>query len=146
MERTFIEKLQQIERVKLYDLLCDVSIWKSVDVNYHPPHVERLCVNLGIIDYFCISFTYVNQENLSFILILGQVLFMYLKESMRWGWDLEKVLKSQRYSLPLYLKAVCIMICLTEMVGIMSDLPKVFVRVLCLLVNLGVVRCQLLTR
>jgi len=47
MERTFIEKLQQIERVKLYDLLCDASIWKSVDVNYHPPHVERLWCQLG---------------------------------------------------------------------------------------------------
>ncbi|MEK6829504.1 MAG: hypothetical protein AABY15_05205 [Nanoarchaeota archaeon] len=44
---TFIEKLQQIERVKLYDLLCDASIWKSVDIDYHPPHVERLWCQLG---------------------------------------------------------------------------------------------------
>ncbi len=47
MEMTFIEKLQQIERVKLYDLLCDASIWKSLDINYHPPHVERLWCQLG---------------------------------------------------------------------------------------------------
>lgn len=47
MEKTLIEKLQQIERVKLYDLLCDVSIWKSVDVTYHLPHVERLWCQLG---------------------------------------------------------------------------------------------------
>lgn len=46
-EMNFIEKLQQIERVKLYDLLCDPSIWKSVDINYHPPHVERLWCQLG---------------------------------------------------------------------------------------------------
>jgi len=46
-EKTLIEKLQQIERVKLYDLLCDASIWKSVDVNYHPPHVERIWCQLG---------------------------------------------------------------------------------------------------
>ncbi len=37
-----IEKLQEIERSKLYDLLCDPSIWKSLNINYHPPHVERL--------------------------------------------------------------------------------------------------------
>jgi hypothetical protein len=47
MEMNLIEKLQQIERVKLYDLLCDVSIWKSLDINYHPPHVERLWCQLG---------------------------------------------------------------------------------------------------
>jgi len=47
MEKTFIDKLQQLEKVKLYDLLCDVSIWKSVDINYHPPHVERLWCQLG---------------------------------------------------------------------------------------------------
>jgi hypothetical protein len=47
MDKTLIEKLQQIERVKLYDLLCDVSIWNSVDVTYHPPHVERLWCQLG---------------------------------------------------------------------------------------------------
>ena len=47
MNKTYIEKLKQIERVKLYDLLCDPSIWKSVDVNYHPPHVERLWCQLG---------------------------------------------------------------------------------------------------
>ena len=46
-EKTFIEKLQQIERLKLYDLLCDASIWKSVDIKYHPPHVERLWCQLG---------------------------------------------------------------------------------------------------
>lgn len=44
---TFIEKLQQIERVKLYELLCEPSIWKSVDIDYHPPHVERLWCQLG---------------------------------------------------------------------------------------------------
>lgn len=47
MDMSYIEKLQQIERVKLYDLLCDVSIWKSLDINYHPPHVERLWCQLG---------------------------------------------------------------------------------------------------
>lgn len=47
MEKTLTEKLQQIERLKLYDLLCDVSIWKSLNVNYHPPHVERLWCQLG---------------------------------------------------------------------------------------------------
>ncbi len=47
MDKTFIEKLQQIERLKIYDLLCDDSIWKSVDINYHPPHVERLWCQLG---------------------------------------------------------------------------------------------------
>lgn len=47
MDKTFIEKLQQIERLKLYDLLCDDSVWKSVDINYHPPHVERLWCQLG---------------------------------------------------------------------------------------------------
>lgn len=46
-EKTLIEKLQQLERVKLYDLLCDASIWNSVDVNYHLPHVERLWCQLG---------------------------------------------------------------------------------------------------
>ena len=44
---TLIEKLQQLERVKLYELLCDASIWKSVDIDYHPPHVERLWCQLG---------------------------------------------------------------------------------------------------
>lgn len=47
MDMTFIEKLQQIERVKIYDLLCDASLWKSVNINYHPPHVERLWCQLG---------------------------------------------------------------------------------------------------
>jgi len=47
MEMTFIEKLQQIERVKLYELLDDVSIWKSVNIDYHKPHVERLWCQLG---------------------------------------------------------------------------------------------------
>lgn len=47
MEKTLIEKLQQIERVKLYELLCNPSIWKSLDVDYHSPHVERLYCQLG---------------------------------------------------------------------------------------------------
>jgi len=47
MEMTFIEKLKQIERVKIYDLLSDFSIWKSMDINYLPPHVERLWCQLG---------------------------------------------------------------------------------------------------
>lgn len=47
MEPTFIEKLQQIERVKLYDLLCDSSIWNSMYIDYHKPYVERLWCQLG---------------------------------------------------------------------------------------------------
>ena len=47
MELSLIEKLQQIEKLKLYELLSDVSIWNSVDINYHPPHVERLWCQLG---------------------------------------------------------------------------------------------------
>lgn len=47
MELTLIEKLQQLEKVKLYELLCDPTIWKSVDINYHPPRVERLWCQLG---------------------------------------------------------------------------------------------------
>lgn len=47
MEMTYIEKLQQIERIKLYDLLCDASIWKSLYIDYHPPIVERLWCQLG---------------------------------------------------------------------------------------------------
>lgn len=46
-EKSLIEKLQQIERVKMYDLLCDASIWKSKMINYHPPVVERLWCQLG---------------------------------------------------------------------------------------------------
>jgi len=46
-EKTLIERLQQLEKAKLYDLLCDASIWKSVDIKYHLPRVERLWCQLG---------------------------------------------------------------------------------------------------
>lgn len=42
-----IDKLQVIERVKLFDLLCEPGIWQSLDITYHPPHVERLWCQLG---------------------------------------------------------------------------------------------------
>lgn len=47
MDKTLIEKLQQIERTRLYDLLCDASIWKSLNIDYHPPHVERIWCQVG---------------------------------------------------------------------------------------------------
>lgn len=47
MEKTFIEKLQQIEKLKLYDLLCENSVWKSKDINQTMPHTERLWCQLG---------------------------------------------------------------------------------------------------
>jgi hypothetical protein len=46
-ERTLIEKLQQLEHVKIYDLICDPSIWKSVDITGKLPHIERLWCQLG---------------------------------------------------------------------------------------------------
>ena len=42
-----IDRLQQLERVKLMELLEDYSIWHSLDIDYHPPHVERLWCQLG---------------------------------------------------------------------------------------------------
>jgi hypothetical protein len=47
MDKSLIEKLQQIERLKIYELLDDSSIWKSLNIDYHPPHVERLWCQLG---------------------------------------------------------------------------------------------------
>jgi len=47
MNKTLIEKLQQIEKVKLYNLLCDASQWNSLFIDYHKPHVERLWCQLG---------------------------------------------------------------------------------------------------
>ena len=41
-----IELLKEIE-LKLPELLKDPSVWKTVDVNYHPPRVERLWTQLG---------------------------------------------------------------------------------------------------
>jgi len=48
MEKTFIDKLQQLEKVKLYDLLCDASVWKSSDSDIQPPHMEKLWCQLGV--------------------------------------------------------------------------------------------------
>lgn len=42
-----IEKLQQLERVKIFDLLHSPEIWNSLNIDYHPPHVERLWCQLG---------------------------------------------------------------------------------------------------
>lgn len=37
------------EHFKKENLLSDPSKWKSIDVDYHPPHVERLYTNIGSI-------------------------------------------------------------------------------------------------
>lgn len=47
MEKTLIEKLQQIEKIKLYDLLCDNFVWKSINMNKTKPHIEMLWCQLG---------------------------------------------------------------------------------------------------
>jgi len=41
-----IELLKEIE-LKLPELLNDPSVWKTVDVDYHPPRVERVWTQLG---------------------------------------------------------------------------------------------------
>lgn len=38
----WIEKLKEYERTRLEKDLADPSIWKTLDVDYHPPRVERL--------------------------------------------------------------------------------------------------------
>ena len=45
--QTWIERLQDLEKNSLHHLLQDKSIWKSLDIIYHPPHVERLWCQLG---------------------------------------------------------------------------------------------------
>lgn len=37
-----IEKLKEIEKTVLVEMLKTPSIWKSLDINYHPPRVDRL--------------------------------------------------------------------------------------------------------
>ena len=39
---SMIKKLKNIEKTVLVDMLKDPSIWKSLDIDYHPPRVERL--------------------------------------------------------------------------------------------------------
>ena len=39
-----IEKLKSFEPM-IKKLLSDSSVWSSLDVNYHPPRVERLFIN-----------------------------------------------------------------------------------------------------
>jgi hypothetical protein len=43
-----IDKLQQLERVKIFDLLHSPELWNSLNINYHPPQVERLWCQLGV--------------------------------------------------------------------------------------------------
>ena len=43
-----IDKLQQLERVKIFDLLHQPDVWQSLNIDYHPPHVERLWCQLGV--------------------------------------------------------------------------------------------------
>ncbi len=47
MENVSIDYLVQIEFSSLKEMLEDPTIWKSVDVNYHPPRVERLWTQIG---------------------------------------------------------------------------------------------------
>ena len=42
-----IEELKEIERTVLMDLLRNPSIWNTLDVDYHPPRVERLWTQLA---------------------------------------------------------------------------------------------------
>lgn len=42
-----IDKLRQIERVKIFDLLHNVEIWNSLHIDYHKPLVERVWCQLG---------------------------------------------------------------------------------------------------
>jgi len=42
-----IEKLKEIERTVLRDLLNDPSAWTSLDIDYHPPVVKRLFTTIG---------------------------------------------------------------------------------------------------
>jgi len=43
-----IDKLQQLERVKIFDLLHRPEIWNSLNIDYHPPTVERLWCQIGV--------------------------------------------------------------------------------------------------
>lgn len=42
-----INELKNIEKTILLDLLRKPEVWKSLDINYHPPHVERLYTFYG---------------------------------------------------------------------------------------------------
>jgi len=46
-DKTLIEELQKIESLELIELLANREIWNSVDIDYHPPRVERLWCQLG---------------------------------------------------------------------------------------------------
>jgi hypothetical protein len=46
-DKTLIEELQKIEKTELLELLENPKLWKSVDIDYHPPRVERLWCQLG---------------------------------------------------------------------------------------------------
>ena len=39
---SILKKLKEIEKTVLVGMMKDPSIWKSLDINYHPPRVERL--------------------------------------------------------------------------------------------------------
>lgn len=45
--RVSIEKLKEFERIVIPVLLRQPEKWKSLDVDYHPPRVERLFLNHG---------------------------------------------------------------------------------------------------
>lgn len=42
-----INKLKNIEKGVLMDLLADPSVWTSLDIDYHPPVVKRLFTTIG---------------------------------------------------------------------------------------------------
>ena len=41
-----IDELKQVEEEEILELLMDASAWKSLNINYHPPHVERIWATL----------------------------------------------------------------------------------------------------
>lgn len=42
-----IEELKNIERTMLFELLEKPEVWNTLDINYYPPHVERLWTSIG---------------------------------------------------------------------------------------------------
>jgi hypothetical protein len=41
-----IDELKRVEKDELLDLLINPSAWKSLNINYHPPHAERVWAEL----------------------------------------------------------------------------------------------------